>query len=212
MAITGAVDGGVVRKGAAVVRGAGRWRVVALTFDDGPDAATSAVLDVLEAAEVAVTFFLVGEPSAQRPELVARASALGEIGNHSWNHRWFSQMTREEVRDDLERASRALGDAGAGEVRLFRSPFGVRSREIDAAVQDLGLLDVRWSVDSGDWRTPDPRGILGNVLATLHQGAIVLLHSIKPQTARALPLILGELRRRRYRCVTVSELLGFESR
>ncbi len=60
---------------------------IALTFDDGPNAYSGAVLDALEANNVKATFFIVGNMAKTHPLLLARMAADGNLlSNHSASH------------------------------------------------------------------------------------------------------------------------------
>src|SRR6201985_2574494 len=60
---------------------------VALTFDDGPNQNTPAVLDALKAANVKATFFIVGKMARTYPDVLARIAAEGHLlANHSGTH------------------------------------------------------------------------------------------------------------------------------
>src|SRR2546428_10522031 len=67
---------------------------LALTFDDGPDAAhTPRVLDVLAEHAIKASFFLLGERAAREPALARRIADVGhDLGTHTWSHRrpWLS--------------------------------------------------------------------------------------------------------------------------
>jgi peptidoglycan/xylan/chitin deacetylase (PgdA/CDA1 family) len=95
--------------------------------------------------------------------------------------------------------------------RLFRPPYGVGTPAETAAVHALGLVDVRWSVDSLDSRPgANARNVVRNVTAELRPGAIVLLHDVHPWTVAALPRILRALRRRGLTPVTIPELVALD--
>ena len=71
-------------------------KVIALTFDDGPNVTcTPKVLDLLEKYGVKASFFLIGDNiDEQSAEVVKRAYTMGcEINNHSRSssRRWVSR-------------------------------------------------------------------------------------------------------------------------
>src|SRR4051794_5128407 len=70
--------------------GHGRRDHIALTFDDGPDpASTPRFLDVLDALGVRATFFVLGESVMRHPALVRETTRRGhELGVHGWTHAW----------------------------------------------------------------------------------------------------------------------------
>jgi peptidoglycan/xylan/chitin deacetylase (PgdA/CDA1 family) len=184
---------------------------IALTFDDGPGAVTSAVLDVLRRQGARATFDVLGERIAGREPLLRRAAAEGqEIGVHGWSHG--------DHRDDPPARAAAAGrtaDAIAAvcgaRPRLFRPPFGLTDRRLEEAVAAHGLITVLWDVDPRDYEEPGPDLVRDRTVAAIRPGSIVLLHDDRPElaaTAVAVEAVLEDLRRRHWSAVTVSELLG----
>jgi peptidoglycan/xylan/chitin deacetylase (PgdA/CDA1 family) len=141
----------LARLGLPVYCGGSRGHDVALTFDDGPGVYTHLALRILRAAHARATF-LVGRNIATwsrflRPELL-----LGGLGDHTWTHPYLPRLTAAATRSQIKDTQRAIERVSGSRVRLFRPPYGVRTRASDAAVRSLGMLDVLWSVDSFDWK------------------------------------------------------------
>src|SRR3989440_3424461 len=102
---------------------------VTLTFDNGPEpAVTPRVLDILEAAGVKATFFVLGSKLAdkKRRALAKRAHAEGHwIGNHTWSHAEPLGRLRDASRVVSEIVeTQALIDELAHPDRLFRPSGG----------------------------------------------------------------------------------------
>jgi len=70
------------------------------------------------------------------------------------------------------------------------------------------MLDILWSTDSADSLGAEWDGIIRNVEAGLHPGAIILMHENRGQTIRALTTLLPELHRRHLRSVSLTELFA----
>jgi peptidoglycan/xylan/chitin deacetylase (PgdA/CDA1 family) len=193
-----------------------RERLIALTFDDGPDPEwTPRVLDALGRLGMRATFFLVGERAARHPELVARIAAEGhEAGSHSWDHPSLPEIPLPAVAEQFDRTRAALGERDAG---LLRPPYGHQTLATWRLAAARGYRVVMWSAAAGDWRDLDGATLAGRVLAAARPGAIVLLHDSlytaeRPEFRDRAPTIaaLGILAERLpgWRFVTVSELLG----
>ncbi|WP_006715273.1 polysaccharide deacetylase family protein [Desulfitobacterium metallireducens] len=186
-------------------------KVVALTFDDGPDPNyTGLVLDVLQEENVKATFFVLGENAKQNPELLLQINKAGhEIGNHGYTHSYNSnQFVRELVKTD-----QVIFDLLQQHTYFYRPPGGFVSKDVVQGVKAKGHLLTLWSIDSKDWRNPGPNRIVQNVLESRLPGAIILLHDggeKREQTAEALKVIIDRLRKDGYRFVTLSELKRFE--
>src|SRR4249920_3833020 len=127
--------------------GLGRPDHVALTFDDGPDpASTPAFLDLLAARRLHATFFLLGSMVARAPRLAAEIAAAGhEIAVHGWDHRYTILRGPGAVLSDLARASDAVSGATGARPRFFRPPYGVLSSGAVLAARRLELTPVLWS-------------------------------------------------------------------
>jgi peptidoglycan-N-acetylglucosamine deacetylase len=159
--------------------GLGRPDHVALTFDDGPDpASTPAFLDLLAARQRHATFFMLGSMAARAPQLAAEIAAAGhEIAVHGWDHRYTILRSPWDVLDDLARAHDAVSAATGQRPRFFRPPYGVLSSGAILAARRRGLTPVLWSTWGKEWApgaTPD--SVFAAVAADLTGGATVLLH------------------------------------
>jgi peptidoglycan-N-acetylglucosamine deacetylase len=183
--------------------GLGRPGHVALTFDDGPDpASTPAFLDLLAARGLHATFFLLGSMVARAPQLAAEIAAAGhEIAVHGWDHRYTILRSPWDVSDDLARARYAVSAATGQRPRFFRPPYGVLSSGAVLAARRLGLTPVLWSSWGREWVPgASPESVLATVVADLSGGATILLHdsdcTAPPGSAAAalgaLPRLLDE--------------------
>lgn len=187
-------------------------KVVALTFDDGPDPLyTGFVLDVLKEKGVKATFFVLGGNAKQNPGLLKRISVEGhEIGNHGYSHSYTSsQFIRELIRTD-----EVVYQVIQQHTQFYRPPGGIVSKSVLEGVKDTGHVLTLWSIDSKDWQNPGSTRIERNVVKSSFPGGIILLHDggeKREQTIQALSNIIEQLRQQGYRLVTVSELRNFES-
>ena len=189
---------------------------VALTFDDGPDPATTPrFLDELGAWGARATFFLLGSMTAQSPGLAAEIAAAGhEVAVHGWQHRYLPLRGPRATFDDISRARDVIATATGLVPRHFRPPYGVLSTAALVAAGRLGLAPVLWTCWGREW-TPGstPESVFGVLTTGLTGGATVLLHDCDatspPGSARAalgaVPMLLGECARRGLRVGTLSE-------
>lgn len=159
--------------------GLGRADHVALTFDDGPDpASTPAFLELLRGRGVRATFFPLGSMLARSPGLAAEVAASGhEVGVHGWDHRYTVLRGPVAIRGDIERARDAVAEATGAIPRFYRPPYGVLSAGSLAAARALGLTPVLWSSWGREWAPgATPASVYETVTAGLTGGACVLLH------------------------------------
>lgn len=172
--------------------GLGRADHVALTFDDGPDpASTPAILDELDRLGWGATFFLLGPMVRRSPTLAAELTARGhELGVHGEQHRSHLHRTPGAIRDDMARALDSIAEATGVVPRWCRPPFGALSAGSLAAAHQLGLHTVLWTTWGRDWRAEATSAtVLADVARGLRPGATVLLHdsdcTSAPQSWRA---------------------------
>lgn len=199
-------------RGVAVTTGTRRDRMIALTFDDGPGPYTPAVLSRLKHLRAHATFFLVGTMCRYYPHTLRRMVRDGHaIGDHTWSHPNLARLPKGQVVAQIERTAATVQQATGVRPRLLRPPYGGLNAKVLRVARGAGMLTVLWSVETRDWRRPGPAAIARAALAGARPGAIILLHDgggTRDQTVQALPAIVRGLRARRYRLVTVPELLA----
>jgi len=159
--------------------GIGRADHVALTFDDGPDpASTPAILDELDLLGWRATFFLLGSMVRRAPSLTAELALRGhEIAVHGDEHRSHLHRTPGAIRDDVARARDSIADATGLSPLWFRPPYGALSAGSLTSAHQLGLRPVLWTTWGRDWRAQaTPATVLADVTRGLRPGATVLLH------------------------------------
>lgn len=189
--------------------GRGRPGHVALTFDDGPDpASTPYFLKLLAERRVHATFFLLGSEAHRSPGLVREIAAAGhEIGIHGWLHRPLLLRGPRATSDDFARARDLVADLSGRQPTLFRPPYGVMSTAAHLAARRLGLTPVLWTCWGEDWTArATPESVHRTVTADLDDGGTVLLHdsdcTSAPEAWRsalgALPMILDTCEERGY--------------
>jgi len=171
---------------------------VALTFDDGPDPATTpAVLDILAEEDVPATFFVVGSKAAAHPDVIRRALAQGMgIGIHGWDHVGMAERDRQFVVDQLTRTLEVLWSLDADPC-LFRPTYGQLNDTMFDVADQLGLTTVKWDVAPRDWSAPGVEEVVSRVIDAVKAGSIVLMHDCGPgtdDTIAALPKIICGLR------------------
>jgi peptidoglycan/xylan/chitin deacetylase (PgdA/CDA1 family) len=188
-------------------------RVIALTFDDGPDPdRTPALLDALGELGVPGTFFVVGKQADAHPELCSRMAREGhEIGNHTYNHRYLPLQRSHEVEAELLATDAAIERATGIVPALARPPWGGRSPRNVRVFDRLAKKVVLWDVNSYDWKDLPPIEVAQRCIERARPGSIVLMHDggrDHTGTIEAVRLLVPELRARGFELVTVSRALA----
>ena len=84
---------------------------------------TKILLDLLDAANVRATFFVVGWVAERHPDLVDAVRRAGhDLGSHGYLHEKAYDLGRERFRADLRESVRVLSASGGGRVEMFRAP------------------------------------------------------------------------------------------
>jgi peptidoglycan/xylan/chitin deacetylase (PgdA/CDA1 family) len=202
--------------GIVIYKGNSSQKLVALTFDDGPDNYyTPRILDILHAKGVPGTFFMVGKQAKHFPNMVKRIVNEGNaIGNHSWDHPKLWTLSNDQVKQEILSTENTIQQITGRRTDLFRPPYGRVTPADVALIHDLGYRVIDWSVDTLDWKgTPAPT-ILQFVNKEISPGGIILEHCMTGHpgelngTLQALPQIIDRLHSQGYQFVTVQTLLA----
>ncbi|MDX3660534.1 polysaccharide deacetylase family protein [Streptomyces sp. ID05-26A] len=188
-------------------------RVVALTFDDGPDpAGAQQVLDLLAAEQVPATFFLMGRDLEKHPDLGRRIAQAGhEIGNHTYHHRRMVGVLPSTVAKEIEDTDAQIRKTGySGDIH-FRPPNGKKLFVLPHYLEEHDRTTVMWDVEPDSANNPTAQEITQRTLRETRPGSIILLHPMygsREQTRQALKPVITGLKERGYRFLTVSALLN----
>jgi peptidoglycan/xylan/chitin deacetylase (PgdA/CDA1 family) len=208
----------------------------ALTFDDGPDLVnTPKVLDTLKAEGIHAAFFIntntdQGLVNANDARTRAEARAVlrrivdegHELGNHTMHHEHLPQLSPAEIEAELAGVERVVAEVlgpRAPRMTLVRAPYGEpywfepgdpSIPKVTSIIRAHGV-HVGWAIDTKDYKCPKdaPACVVRSLVRRLDDGdyGVVLLHSVHPQSAAALPQIIAELRRRGARFVSVEDVV-----
>lgn len=152
---------------------------VALTFDDGPDpASTPRFLRLLEKRGVTATFFLLGTMVERAPGLARELAAAGhEVALHGHTHRLLARRGPKSTLDDIARGQATVAEITGVRPRWYRPPYGVLTAGALAATHRLGLQPVLWTAWGRDWeRAATGASVVRTVRKGLRPGATILLH------------------------------------
>lgn len=179
---------------------------VVLTFDDGPlPNRTTAVLSALNAECTKAIFFFVGKEASGYPDIVHAVAKAGHtVGAHTMLHKDLSKMTLNEARDEIEKSFSVIR-RGAGQpiAPFFRYPMLRHSPESLKYLADRNVAVFSTDIDSFDFKGGKPDALIKRIMAGLDkQGkGIILMHSIQPHTAQAMPELLKQLKAGGYKVV-----------
>ena len=214
-----------VRDGRLVSRERSPGRRVALTFDDGPDAAwTPKIAAALRRLHAPATFFMVGSQVVRHPDLVRALVRDGfEVGNHTFTHSDVGALPGWRRSLEMSATDAAVAAAAGVRPRVMRPPYSSTPREVTARqaraytrLARSGYVIALTDLDGRDW---DPSRSAGAIVDAAtpdgRDGGLVLLHDgggDRSRTLAALPELVSTLRARGFQLVTASELAGLSRR
>jgi peptidoglycan/xylan/chitin deacetylase (PgdA/CDA1 family) len=176
--------------------------LVTFTFDDGPNPDTTpAVLDALKAYDIPATFFivtkkLVGKDSEKPREVLARTMAEGHlVESHSVSHVHLGKADAKKLEAEITKSFEMLSTETKRQIGMFRAPFGSLGALGRVRLKKLGVTEVFWSIDTRDWEAKDQARLRATVLAMIvkQDGGVVLMHDVKPITAKVVSEVLDDL-------------------
>jgi chitin deacetylase len=185
-------------------------KVIALTFDDGPSAnSTALLLEGLRKTDAKATFFLIGRQIEKYPDLAAAIVGMGhQVGNHSYSHKIMTYGLWSRYRREIEKTDALIRAAGYRSEISFRAPFGAKFLSLPYVLREYGKVDVLWDVNPRDYKEDvSADDIISKVIGMAKPGSIVLLHE-RPKTAVAIEKLVKRLREQGFELVTVDELIA----
>ncbi|MEA1962548.1 MAG: polysaccharide deacetylase family sporulation protein PdaB [Bacillota bacterium] len=186
-------------------------KVIALTFDISWGNTTPLpVIQILKENNVNCTFFLSGPWAKQYPDIAKQIKENGhEIASHGYRHINLSNLSKNEVKEEIMKAHQNIKEVTSVDAKLFRTPNGDFNDQVIEGTKECNYEMIQWSVDSLDWMNPGITSIIERVSKKAHPGGIILMHASDTckQTHEALPAIIKNLKAEGYEFVTVSELL-----
>lgn len=207
----------LLKKYGGIFQGNTNEKTIYLTFDNGYEQGyTAEMLDVLKKEKVPAAFFVTGHYLKSEPDLVRRMVKEGHIvGNHSMHHPDLTKASNERLKKELEQVEKAYTKVtGKEDMKYFRAPRGVFSERTLALTQKLGYTNVFWSLAFKDWETNSQKGwkySYDNVMRQIHPGALLLLHTVSKDNAKALSKIIDDLRKKGYTFKSLDELMAHQT-
>ncbi len=184
-------------------------RVVALTFDDGPNKDfTPFIIDTLSRNNIKATFFCIGKNIPGNEDILKRMELEGHtVGNHSNSHHfWFDLFSARKMLADMQEVDKKVYAITGRKLTMFRPPYGITNPNVAKAIKMGNYTPVGWNIRSLDTVAKDKKQLLARIESRLKPGAIILLHDSIKLTSEALPEAIAMIRKNGYDIVPLSEL------
>ena len=184
-------------------------KVIALTFDDGPSKYTENLINELNKREAKATFFVLGSRiKGYENEVKIMYDNGFQIGNHSYSHRNFNNLSKEEILKEIDDTNKEINKVVGILPSVMRAPYGNKNIGIN---KDKKLLEIEWSIDTRDWKFRDSKIIKEHVLNNVKDGDIILFHDLYKTSVDAAIEIVDELKKQGYEFLTINEMIKFRN-
>ena len=185
--------------------------MVAITFDDGPNAKhTNRILDALQFYNARATFFVLGSLAENNPDILRKMKDMGcQIGNHTYNHPQLTNISSQKVSSQLNSTSDIIANITGVRPTVVRPPYGAYNKTVSSVA---GVPLILWSIDTLDWKSRNANSVINAVMPKIQDGDIVLMHDIYESTATAAESIIPALIEKGFQLVTVDELAYYKNK
>ncbi|MDO5417052.1 MAG: polysaccharide deacetylase family protein, partial [Lachnospiraceae bacterium] len=183
--------------------------MIALTFDDGPNASVgNRIMNVMNQYGGRCTFFLVGSRVPTYAAEVQRMAAEGfEIANHTQDHKYLNKLDGASIRAQVEACNNTIQAVAGIRPTIMRLPGGNKNSTVMA---NVNMPIILWNVDTLDWKTRNAQSNINAVLGKVKDGDIILMHELYGATADAVEVLVPALTEQGFQLVTVSELAYYK--
>jgi peptidoglycan/xylan/chitin deacetylase (PgdA/CDA1 family) len=180
-------------------------KLVALTFDDGPDPNTNTLLDILKKEKASATFFVLGMRIDRYGDITRRAYQEGhQIASHTYFHKDLTKLHPGQRQAEIDGTIAAIERTTGAKPTVMRPPYGSWNADVMSAA---GMPLILWSIDTEDWKYRDSERIYQHVMANVRDGSIILFHDVYATTVQAVAKIIPALKSQGYAIVTVNRLM-----
>ena len=185
-------------------------KLIAFTFDDGPNYNTSQVIDVLNKYNVTATFFVMGRNIKGNEKIIKKMKDSNmEIGNHTYNHLLLTKYSNEKIKEEINKTNEEIYNIIGSYPTLLRTSYGSVNKKIK---ENANMPIIIWNIDTLDWKYKNSNKIVDRILDKVSDGDIVLMHDIYKATLNSLDKVIPELLDRGYQIVSVSELFYYKEK
>lgn len=182
-------------------------KLIAFTFDDGPNTETTKILlDGLSKYDAKVTFFVLGNRINRHNEILKRAYLEGnQIGSHTYNHKNLKMLDNVGAINEINDTNNAIKSIIGVNPKIIRPPYGNVNKNID-----MKMPVVLWNIDTLDWKYRDKNKVADAIVKNAHDGAIVLMHDIYKSSVEGALMAMERLKDEYY-FVTIEEMAALKN-
>lgn len=185
-------------------------KIIALTFDDGPDPVVTAnLIAVLEKHQASATFFCLGKNISANKSIAKSIDQKGHIlGNHSYtHHRWFDLFSANKMGAEIDATNSEIERTTGKRPTFFRPPYGVTNPNLKKALEKTNMFSVGWSLRSFD-TIHDQEKVLRKLKSKTKAGDVVLFHDSNEKIIPIIDQYLDWLKANQFKVVSLDKLLN----
>lgn len=204
-------------KMAKVIRGGStEKKLLALTFDDGPnDTSLLKILELLKEHDIKASFFFIGSYIKSYPEETIKTFNEGHLVlNHTYAHPNLKNYSEDEIFLEISKGNRIIKDVLNLTPKMYRPPYGIVTKSKLLALGRLNMVLVGWNVDSRDWSKHESlNSVVSISKSQIKPGSIILMHTQpgKMRSYEALKILIPYLKEEGYTFVRLDELLNIKA-
>ena len=181
-------------------------KIVALSFDDGPNKHTKEIMQVLNYYNAPATFFLIGK-NIKKNSYKLYQNPLFSVGMHTFNHDNFDKISPKKIDQDFAK-NIATFNKNHLNTSFFRPAYGVVNSSIVKNLKTHNIKAILWSNDTFDW--DKKRRSFKRVVNNLKSGDIILMHDHATKPAELANLI-EDIKAKGFKIVSLEELMRYKS-
>lgn len=189
-------------------------KIIALTFDDGPDKIiTAEVLDILKKHNVEAAFFCIGHKAEEYPDLIRKIDEEGHIiGSHSYSHHFFFDLfSSGKMLFELQKTEDILYNILNKRIKMFRPPYGVTNPPLARALKKMNYQIIGWSLRSKDTVIKNGDFLVKRLTKRVKSGDIVLFHDTTNHVAGVLDTFIKFAKENNYRFERPDKILNLKA-
>jgi len=189
-------------------------KILALSFDDGPDEKiTPRLLDLLGRNNIKAAFFVIGENAEKNPDIIRRIYSEGHlIGNHSYGHGfWFDFKCNAAMIKEMRRTDQAVKKIISKDLNMFRPPYGITNPPLARALKETVYKVIGWNIRSFDKSNKSINGIVKSVSRKMKAGSIILLHDDHENILEIVEGIISEAHKKSYNFTALDKMLNIKA-
>lgn len=185
-------------------------KVIALTFDDGPEPkVTPKILATLRKYDAKATFFVLGNYASRHKDLILQTALEGHVvGSHTWSHP--SKPTKKKAGPEIWKTASTIHAATGQWPSVFRPPYGLDKAYTAQLARREGYPSIIWNKSGADTaKRANADTVYFNATKRARPGDIILFHDGpgKSFTAAAMPRVLKTLKKNGFEFITVPDML-----